>query len=216
MDPHAPRIRRVFLDGVLGLIAFGLFVPLLGWQLAALGGWDVAAALFLVVTWRLILTADAAKTRRVAMIEDETKRTAALVVLLACMTSLLAVAFTLATADKETGWQRTASIGGALLTVLLSWTVLNTLFTLRYADAHYHYQDGRGVAFGDGATDDDPPDYRDFAYLAFTVGMCYQVSDQSVRSRHMRRSVLVHSLVSYVFGVVIIASTINVIAGLLG
>ena len=57
------------------------------------------------------------------------------------------------------------------------------------------------------------PDYRDFAYLAFTIGMCYQVSDQTVRNRHLRRTVLVHSIVSYAFGVVIIASTINVLAG---
>jgi uncharacterized membrane protein len=206
----------VFVDGTCGLIAFALLVPFIGWQLAALGGWDVATTMFLLITWHLILGADAARTRRVAMVEDETKRTAALVIVLACITSLLAVVLTLATADRRTGWERPFSIGGALLTVLLSWTVLNTLFTLRYADAHYHYQDGRGVSFGDGVTDDDPPDYRDFAYLAFTIGMCYQVSDQAVRSRRMRRTVLIHSLVSYVFGVVIIASTINVIAGLLG
>jgi uncharacterized membrane protein len=214
IGPHSPRIRRVFVDGGCGLVAFAVLVPFIGWQLATLGGWDVAAILFLAITWRLILRADPATTQRVAMVEDETKRTAALVVLLACMTSLLAVAFTLATADRESGWHRSVSIGGALLTVVLSWAVLNTLFTLRYADAHYHFRGGQGVVFGDDDSDDGPPDYRDFAYLAFTIGMCYQVSDQSVRSPRMRRTVLVHSLVSYVFGVVIIASTINVIGGL--
>jgi uncharacterized membrane protein len=216
MGPHAPPIRRLIVEGACGLVVFAVLLPFLGWQLAALGGWDVAGTVFLGVAWHVILRADAATTRRVALIEDETKHTAAVVVLLACNVSLLAVAFTLAHADSETGWQRSVSIGGALLTVMVSWTVLNTLFTLRYADAHYHYQDGRGVDFGDGATDHDPPDYRDFAYLAFTIGMCYQVSDQSIRSAHMRRTVLVHSLVSYVFGVIIIASTINVVAGLLG
>jgi uncharacterized membrane protein len=206
----------VIVHGVCGLAVFAVLLPFLGWQLAALSGWDAAGAFFLAITWRVFVRADAATTRRVAMIEDETKQTAALVVLLACLVSLLAVAFTLAHAHRETGWQRPMSIGAALVTILVSWTVLNTMFTLRYADAHYHDLGGRGVTFGDGDDGDDPPDYRDFAYLSFTIGMCYQVSDQSIRSAHIRRTVLVHSLVSYVFGVVIIAATINVIAGLLG
>jgi uncharacterized membrane protein len=98
---------------------------------------------------------------------------------------------------------------------VLSWTVVNTLYTLRYADAYYKCDDGPGVDFG-GVSDDERADYRDFAYLAFTIGMCYQVSDQTIRNRKIRRTVLVHSLVSYLFGVVIIASTINAVAGLLG
>ena len=65
--------------------------------------------------------------------------------------------------------------------------MLNTLYTLRYADHHYRLDDGAGVEFGDDATPTEPPDYRDFAYLAFTVGMCYQVSDQTIRTEHLRR-----------------------------
>jgi uncharacterized membrane protein len=213
-DPHVPRIRRVFIEGACGVVVFAVLLPLIGWQLAALGGWDAAGTIFLAAAWHVILGADATRTKRVATNEDATKHTAAVLVLLTCVASLLAVAFTLAHADRETGWQRSMSIGAALVTILLSWSVLNTLFTLRYADAHYHFHDGQGVSFGDGGTDGDP-DYRDFAYLSFTIGMCYQVSDQSIRSAHMRRTVLVHSLVSYVFGVIIIAATINVIAGLL-
>jgi uncharacterized membrane protein len=205
----------VIIEGACGLVVFAVLLPFVGWQLAALGGWDAAGTIFLVVAWHVIAGADAAKTKRVAMNEDATKHTAAVLVLLACMSSLLGVAFTLAHADREGGWQRSLSIAGAVLTVVLSWSVLNTLFTLRYADAHYHYEDGPAVEFA-GGDDQAPPDYRDFAYLSFTIGMCYQVSDQSIRSPHMRRTVLVHSLVSYIFGVVIIASTINVIAGLLG
>jgi uncharacterized membrane protein len=93
--------------------------------------------------------------------------------------------------------------------------VVNTLYTLRYADIHYAQHDGGAVEFGGGDRGERSPDYRDFAYLAFTIGMCYQVSDQTLRTADLRRVVLVHSIVSYVFGVVIIASTINAIAGLL-
>jgi uncharacterized membrane protein len=215
MGWHAPRIRRVVILGLLGLITFAATLRWLGWELAALAGWDLAAAGFIAACWEVILHADADKTMRLATREDETRRSAAALVLGASLASLLAVVYTLAAADDRHGTERTVYVVAALLTVVLSWTVVNTLYTLRYADAHYRFHDGPGVDFG-GVRDDERADYRDFAYLAFTIGMCYQVSDQSIRSRHIRRTVLVHSLVSYVFGVVIIASTINAVAGLLG
>jgi uncharacterized membrane protein len=212
MGWHAPRLRRVALLGVVAALVFLVAWPLLGWELAALAGWDVASVLFLVVSWDIILRADVAVTRELAMVEDPTRQTAAVIILVSTSASLLAVAFTLAAADDRQGWERGGYVVAALLTVVLSWFVLNTLYTLRYADAHYRLAGGAGVEFG-GDPDGDLPDYRDFAYLAFTIGMCYQVSDQTVRNRHLRRTVLVHSIVSYAFGVVIIASTINVLAG---
>jgi uncharacterized membrane protein len=212
MGWHAPRIRRVAMLGVVAVVVFLASWPLLGWELAALAGWDVASTLFLVVSWDIILHATSEQTRELAMLEDPTRRTAALIILNSTLASLLAVAFTLAAADDQHGWERGAYVVAALLTVVLSWLVLNTLYTLRYAD-HYHAANGPGVEFGGDTTTDDPPDYRDFAYLAFTIGMCYQVSDQTIRTRHLRRTVLIHSVVSYAFGVVIIASSINVLAG---
>ena len=98
-------------------------------------------------------------------------------------------------------------------TVVLSWTVVNTVFLLRYADLYYSAPEEGGVAFAGGEAK-DRPDYRDFAYLAFTIGMCYQVSDTSLRDRRVRRAVLQHALMSYVFGVVIIATGVNIVAGL--
>jgi uncharacterized membrane protein len=211
MGWHAPRLRRVAMLGVVAVVVFLAAWPLLGWELGALAAWDVASTLFLVVSWDIILRADSTMTRELATIEDPTRRTAALIILNLTMASLLAVAFTLAAADDQQGWERGGYVVAALLTVVLSWLVLNTLYTLRYAD-HYHAPNGPGVEFG-GDTTTDPPDYRDFAYLAFTIGMCYQVSDQTIRTRHLRRTVLIHSVLSYAFGVVIIASSINVLAG---
>jgi uncharacterized membrane protein len=213
---HAPRIRRAMIAAVVGFVAFLALVPFVAWEVAALTGWDVAAALFLVATWELIVHADAPMTRRLATVEDETRSTAAVVILSSTVASLLAVAFTLAAADEQRGWKQTAYVFDAVVTVVLSWTVLNTLYTLRYADAHFKYQHGRGVEIGGDDTGEDPPDYRDFAYLAFTIGMCYQVSDQTIRSRHMRRTVLVHAVLAYAFGVIIIASTINLLGNLIG
>jgi len=104
-------------------------------------------------------------------------------------------------------------VGFAALTVVLSWTVVNTVFTLRYADQHFG-SGAVGIAFGD--TDGpEAPTYRDFAYVAFTIGMCYQVSDTTVRDRRIRRTVLSHALLAYVFGVAIVGGSVNLIAGLI-
>ena len=95
--------------------------------------------------------------------------------------------------------------------------ITNSVFTLRYADLFYRStgQADRVIDFGYGA-DAGPPDYRDFAYLAFTIGMTYQVSDTALHDRRLRGTVLYHAFLSYFFGVVIVATGVNVIAGLVG
>lgn len=208
-----PRIRRVFAIGIVGIVVFGVMVPLVGWELAALTGWDVAGSVFLYFTWRLITRADAAETERVATVADETRGTSAAIILGASAASLVGIIFNLVEAADAEGFDRASAIAGALVTVVVSWFVVHTLYTLRYADLHY--REGAGVEFA-GESGVERPDYRDFAYLSFTIGMCYQVSDQALRTRGLRRTVLVHSLLSYVFGVVIIASGINVVGGLVG
>ena len=104
-------------------------------------------------------------------------------------------------------------IGVAVVTVVLSWTVVNTVYTLRYADLHF--RSGKaGIAFGD-PDGQEQPTYRDFAYVAFTIGMCYQVSDTTVRDPRIRGTVLSHAFLSYLFGVVIVGGSVNLLAGLL-
>jgi uncharacterized membrane protein len=92
---------------------------------------------------------------------------------------------------------------------VLSWAVVHTVFALRYAHEYYTPPVG-GIDFKSGEYE---PDYGDFAYLAFTVGMTFQVSDTDVGSRSVRRTVLRHALISYLFGAVILALVVNVIAG---
>lgn len=212
MGWHAPRVRRVLLAAGLGCAATIATLRPLGWEPAVLTGWDVGAVAFLASLWSVIGRADAVQTAHLATREDETRSTAAALLLGASLASLLAVGFTLSAAGREIGGPRLMLIVAALLTVVVSWMVVNTVFTLRYADLYYSVH--AGVDFG-SETPDDRPDYRDFAYLAFTIGMCYQVSDTTVRDRRIRRTVLVHSVLSYLFGVVIIAASINLVAGLI-
>ncbi len=162
----------------------------------------------LLAVWPLIVTFDCERTAALSTREDETRGTAGLLELGAATGSLVGVFYTLQQATELAGITRAVMTAAAMLTIAVSWTLVNTVFTLRYAHLHFTSKAG-GLDFH-GET---PPDYRDFAYLAFTVGMTYQVSDTEVRDPAIRRLVLRQALLSYLFGAFIIAATINVVAG---
>jgi len=206
---HLPTLFRtgvVLLTGAVVALVLTAFTP---WQLAAVAGWDAAAATFLVTVWPVILRADSVQTNRLATREDDTRTVAILLLLAVCVASLVGGGFAIVLASRETGRMRLILLALTAGTVLLSWLVLNTVYTLRYA--HLYYGPGAGgVVFEERSAD-----YRDFAYLAFTIGMTYQVSDTVLRNRMFRRTVLTHAMLAYLFGVVIVAGVINLIAGLL-
>ena len=210
---YAPAMRRAVVVSAVGLTVVAVLVWFLPWGLAVVVGWDAAALTFLVSIWPIIGRADAAHAAQLATREDETRGTAAVLLVGASVASLVGVGLALELAGRQGGPVRVLLIGVAVLTVVLSWTVVNTVYTLRYADLHYRSRDG-GVAFGD-PDGQEQPTYRDFAYVAFTIGMCYQVSDTTVRDRRIRSTVLAHAFLSYLFGVVIVAGSVNLIAGLL-
>jgi uncharacterized membrane protein len=179
--------------------------------MAVVAGWDAAALAFLMSVWPIIFRADSSGAAELAKREDETR-------LRNCAaggasgTSLLGVGFALTLAGRHSGPLQVVLIGVAVLTVVLSWTVVNTVFTLRYADRYFG--SGRaGIDFGN--SDAHGPTYRDFAYVALTIGMCYQVSDTTLCNRRIRRTVLSHVLLSYLFGVAIVGGSVNLIAGLI-
>jgi uncharacterized membrane protein len=210
---HATALRRIATGTVIWLIVTVALLPFMSWGLAIVSGWDVAALALLCVLWPIILRADGADVARIATREDETPATATVLVVGASTASLTGVVFALSLAGRETGATRVALIGFAFLTVIVSWTVINTVFTLRYA--HLHFRSTMdGIDFGTGAAP-QLPSYRDFAYVAFTIGMTYQVSDTTLRDPLIRRTVLPHALLAYLFGVVIVAGAINLVAGLI-
>jgi uncharacterized membrane protein len=209
---HAPAMRRAAIVGTAGLAVGLALLWLAPWQMAVIGGWNATALAFLAAVWPIIIRVDGPHTERLATREDESRGTATVLLVGASVASLLGVGFALGLAGRENGGTRVLLIGVAMTTVTLSWVLINTLYTLRYADLHFR-SPTRGIAFDD-PTGLDKPDYRDFAYVAFTIGMTYQVSDTTVRDRRTRRTVLSHALLSYVFGVVIVAGVINLVAGL--
>jgi uncharacterized membrane protein len=207
---HASAWRRLAVALAAGVVVGGAVWTLTSSVPAALSGWDAAALTFLATVWTMIIGADAESTEALATREDLSRDTARLLLLAASGASLVAVGLALNQARHTTGSRQAFLITIAAVTVMLSWTVVNTVFTLRYADLHYSSRAGT-VDFGE---DSGRADYRDFAYLAFTIGMTYQVSDTAVRDKRIRRAVLQHSLLSYLFGVVIVSTGVNIIAGL--
>jgi len=159
-------------------------------------------------TWVTIYPADGARTRLIAMREDESRVSSDLLVLAACVASLAGVAMILVKATEYRGTALAGMTALGVVSVVLAWALVHTVYTLRYADLYYQHEGG--VDFNQT----EEPDYRDFAYLAFTIGMTYQVSDTNLRLKAVRRTALRHALLSYLFGAVIIAMTINIVASL--
>ncbi len=210
---HAPALRRAVVVLVIEFVATLLLLVHAPWELAVILGWDFGAAAFLTSTGHLITRADAADTEMLASKEDATRTAGAIVLVSVCTVSLLGVGFAIRLARDSSGGLRVVLIAVAVLTVLISWMTLNFIYVLRYAHLCYGPAKG-GIDFGDPDTRARPT-YRDLAYVAFTIGMTYQVSDTVLRNPRTRRTVLSHAALAYVFGVVIIAGAVNLIAGLM-
>lgn len=205
-----PAAVRAIVAGVLGVVG-GLPVSLVtSWQAAALVGWDVAAVVLLSWIWWVVGRMDPPEARAHAGREDPSVRLAELVVLAACVAFLAAVGVALLKAGGAHGGTKAFLIGTAVLSVALAWALVHTMFTLRYARIYYSDR-ARGIDFNE----EEPPAYLDFAYLAFTIGMTFQVSDTNLTSKSIRRTALEHALLSYLFGAVILGLAINVVASLL-
>lgn len=200
---------RLFVSGGIGITA-GIAVALLGggaFSLAA--GWAAGSLVFLVWVWGAIARMSPTETRTHALLEDDTRAGAHIALVLAAIASLAALVVTLVAAGSLPSPLREWLTGAGLVTVMLSWCVVQTLYTLRYA--HLHYLDAaNGIDFNQ----DGDADYVDFAYVAFTMGMTYQVSDTNLRRSALRRAGLGHALLAFLFGAFVLATTVNLVAGL--
>jgi uncharacterized membrane protein len=201
---------RFAIAAVVGLIAAAVTLVVGGWELSPVVGWDFAALVVLGWTWRTVWPMNATQTKQLAATEDPTQPSTDLLLLSAAIASLAAVGLVLVLASSASGVAKGALAGLAIVSVALAWLVVHTLFTLRYALLYYRAQPAGGVSFNQ----DEPPQYSDFAYLALTLGMTFQVSDTDLQSNAIRTTALRHALLSYLFGAVILATTINLIAGL--
>lgn len=207
-DPRAGV--RVAVAASLGIVAGGVVSIFTFWQAATLIGWDVGALLLITWIWWAVGRLNPAESQNHARREDTSIRLTELIVLSAGVALLAAVGLALIRAGQATGGTKAYLITLGILSVALSWGLVHTVFTLRYARTYYSRPVG-GIDFNE----DDPPTYLDFAYLALTIGMTFQVSDTNLTTKNIRRIALSHALLSYLFGAVIVALVINVVSSLL-
>lgn len=205
---HRSRVRFVAMI-IIGLLGAGICAAFGAWLYAPIVGWAASASTYIVWVWSTVIRMDANATASHATREDPSRTTVELLLLLASVASLAAVTVVLIQAHSLQGVERGLLAALAVLSVALSWGLVHTLYTLRYASLYYGATEERAVDFNQN----DPPCYHDFAYLAFTIGMTFQVSDTDLRSSVVRATALRHGLLSYLFGTVILATLINLIAG---
>ena len=207
--------QRLLYSLGAGLATMSIPLPL-GWQVRGLLGWCVGVGLYLVLAWWLCLRFDASRTRQRAQAQDEPSGVLLLVLLIVTAACVAAIATLMQQTRELSGFARAAHLALCVAALAGSWLFIQAIFTFRYAHRYYQEEklkepDGPGLKFPGGGD----PDYFDFLYFAHVVGMTFQVSDVQVTSREMRHLTLVHSVLSFGFNILIVALSINVVAGAL-
>ncbi|MDR1852602.1 MAG: DUF1345 domain-containing protein [Propionibacteriaceae bacterium] len=202
---HRAEARLAF-SSVIG-VAIGAAIFFL-WRpaYAVLLGWTVVSLIYTITTWLSLSPMDADNTRTHATAEAPAAPVVHALLLVASLASLFGIGFLIAQPSDRP----TESAFIAICPVIASWAVIHTLYALGYA--RVYYSDGQGFNFHS----EEPPRYSDFAYVAFTVGMSYAVSDTEVTTSRMRRIMISQALLAFLFGTVFLATLVNILASLAG
>ena len=202
---EVPAAVRVAVAAPAGAAAAAIIGVNAGWKYAPAAGWIAGAAVYLIWTWMIAGRMSPEQTAAHATRADTTGSMTDAIVVSASTVSLAGVGYLLVAESAKGGEAYDAAAVG-IGSVVVSWVAIHTVFTLRYAQLYYSGAPG-GIDFNQP----EPPAYVDFAYLAFTIGMAFQVSDTDLQTRKIRATALRQALLSYLFGVVIVAMTINLI-----
>ena len=210
---HVHALTRVVAAIGAGALTAWILPARVSIEVRAVASWDGFAVVALVLTWLAIVTLEPTQIRTLARQEDPSRLASLVLVVLGAGASLLAVLVLLQESMKMQSAAKVPAVVLALSAVALAWALIHTVFTLRYA--HLFYDDAAGprpLAFpGDLAM----PDYLDFAYFAFIVGMTTQTADVEIRGRRLRRTALLHGVVSFAFNTAGVALSIGVLTTLL-
>jgi uncharacterized membrane protein len=219
--PPQSRLRGLVGLGTLHRLAIELGVAaavvlalrsFVSTEVALLAGWDAFTLAYLVIGWLLIARTDDVHTRLRAQRNDPGGYLIFVLIVVAASASFVAIGFMVGDIKQMGFWARFERLTLSITALFLSWVLIHTLFAFHYARLYYFLPAGgkehhRGLRF----PDDDEPDYLDFAYYSFVVGMTSQVSDVSVLTRPLRRLTLIHGVLSFVYNIAILAMSINII-----
>ena len=182
-------------------------------EIRLVASWDAFAAVALLLTWTTILTLKPKQICSMAQREDPSRVASLILVIVGAGASLLAVLVLLQTSMKMTGVPKTQAIVLALSAVVLAWFLIHTVFTIRYAHEFHDEPSNKPPLEFPGQ--EDLPDYLDFAYFAFIIGMTAQTADVNIHGRRMRRTALLHGIVAFAFNTAVVALSIGVLTTLL-
>ena len=210
LDSH----HRQFIAIAVAVLAY-FFTRKLSLPIHIMLTWISYALSIITISWISILTFHPKDVRKVARLEDSSVTFIFLFIIASAFTSLFAVVFLLQSAKGKPPEEATLHVILSIASVAVSWWLTHTVFTLRYAHLFYSTEKGtEKYAEGLEFPKEPEPDYLDFVYFSFTIGMTFQVSDVEISSRKIRRLAWAHSILSFVFNTAIVALSINLIAGL--
>ncbi len=211
---HWDAHHRLFIALGVAAVVFAAAPWSWHWATRAVVTWIAYSASALLMTWYVILSADPSEAAREACIQDSSRTAIFIFVVLAAIFSVFAVGAELGTAKGLDRAYLAAHILFSLVAIFTSWSLVHTVFTMRYAHVYYNTPESDEAHGGLSFPEEDKPDYLDFAYFSFVIGMCFQTSDVSITSRRLRRLVLVHSVISFGFNLAILGLSINMVSGL--
>lgn len=210
--------QRLLISLGVACVCFFLLPQDFSLPLRLISMWDIAVSFFLLLAWLLIIGATAEETDCYTDTQDQSGGIILVVGIVAACVSLFAIGALIGNSKHAPGLQIAVYASLSAIAVACSWLIIHTLFAFHYAHCYYRNTDEsesrtnqQGLLF----PDEKKPDYLDFAYFSFVIGMTSQVSDVQITSRRMRHLVLIHGLMSFAFNVVIVAITINIIAGVI-
>jgi uncharacterized membrane protein len=215
--PHEDARHRFAISLVVAGVTFFVLRGYVSFLTELIATWDAFGASALALAWTTILTTPLDDLRRHAKAQDVSRFAIFVFVITAACAALFAVVFLVRAHRIEMHGHLTSHLLLALGTVSASWALVHTVFSLRYAHIFYGDSDDRNVsqkAGGLAFPGEENPDYSDFAYFSFVIGMTCQVSDVQVTSGRLRRLTLLHGMLSFAFNTVILALLINTVSGL--
>ena len=200
----------------LALAAFFAQPDSISWHTRTIVSWDLGTIAYLGLAWWLIARSDARETRDHALSQDQSGYVIFIFVVSAACASIVAIGFVVGTIKELAFWPRAWHLALTVAALASSWLLIQTVFAFHYARRYYvrvHRESAEPAELLFPGNRD--PDYLDFAYYSFVIGMTSQVSDVAVTSRRMRRLTLVHAFLAFVFNIAVLALAINIIASVI-
>jgi len=215
LDAHYRMLISLGISGIVLFLSIGHFSA----PAVILTTWIAFALAIIIMDWVIILSSHPMEVRKIARIEDSSRTLIFLFVIVSSLVSMLAIFFLLKSSKHLSAEAVTGHVLLGMASVIVSWILVHTIFTLRYAHMYYTTDtdnDGKKKTLGglEFPGDEKQPDYLDFVYFSFVIGMTFQVSDVEISSRQIRRLAWIHGMISFAFNTAIVALSINVISGL--